>query len=130
MRIVKKTPRSLRFINNYEWLEISRFPKWMCALSFPNIFESFLAHLSRRLKWAFLITMFSLSVVVVVVVVNFSYFHLLQKHRANFNQTWHKGSLGKGDSSLLIFFLLIIALCKCVHWLELFLRWALWPMGL
>ena len=33
--------------------------------------------------------------------VNFSHFHLLlQNHRANFNQTWHKASLGEGDSSL------------------------------
>ena len=33
--------------------------------------------------------------------VNFSHFHLLlQNHLANFNQTWHKASLGKGDSSL------------------------------
>ena len=41
-----------------------------------------------------------LSVVVIVVVVNFSYFHLLlQNHWANFNQTWHKASLGEGNSS-------------------------------
>ena len=33
----------------------------------------------------------------------------------------------KGDNS---FVLLIIASCKCVYCLELFLRWALWPMGL
>ena len=33
--------------------------------------------------------------------VNFSYFRLLlQNHWANFNQTWHKASLGEGDSSL------------------------------
>ena len=33
--------------------------------------------------------------------INFSYFqHLLQNHWANFNQTWHKASLRKGDSSL------------------------------
>ena len=58
---------------------------------------SFLAHLSQRLKWAFLIKICPLSVVVVVVVVvvgvavNFSHFHLLlQNHWANFNQTWHK----------------------------------------
>ena len=63
---------------------------------------TFLAHLSRRLKWAFLIKICPLSVVVVVVVVvNFSHFHLLlQNHWANFNQTCHKASLGEGDSSL------------------------------
>ena len=33
--------------------------------------------------------------------VNFSYFQLLLKnHWTNFNQTWHKVSLGEGDSSL------------------------------
>ena len=32
--------------------------------------------------------------------VNFSHFHLLQNHWANFNQTCHKASLGGGDSSL------------------------------
>ena len=68
----------------------------------------FLAHLSQRLKWAFLIKICLLSVVVVVVVVivvvvvvNFSHFHLLlQNHRANFNQTWHKATFSKGNSSL------------------------------
>ena len=39
--------------------------------------------------------------VVVVIVVNYSHFHLLlQNHRANFNQAWHRASLGKGNSSL------------------------------
>ena len=33
--------------------------------------------------------------------VNFSHFHLLlQNHWVNFNQSWHKASLGKGDLSL------------------------------
>ena len=42
------------------------------------------------------------SVVIVVVVgVNFSHFHLLlQNHWPNFNQTWHKASFGEGDFSL------------------------------
>ena len=31
--------------------------------------------------------------------VNFSYFRLLKNHWANLNQTRHKASLGKGDSS-------------------------------
>ena len=64
----------------------------------------FLAHLSRRLKWAFLIKICLLSVIivvvvlVVVVVVNFSHLHLLlQNHWASFNQTWHKASLCEGD---------------------------------
>ena len=59
----------------------------------------FLAHLSRRLNWAFLIIICRLSVVVVVVVVvNFSSFLLLlQNQWANFNQTTYKASLGKGE---------------------------------
>ena len=57
----------------------------------------FLAHLSRRLKWAFMIIFCPLSVVVVVVLVNFLYFHfLLQIHWVNFN--WHNASLVEGDS--------------------------------
>ena len=61
-----------------------------------------LAHLSWKLKWAFLITCPPSSVCPSVCLsVNFSHFHLLlQNHWANFNQTWHKVSLGKGDSSL------------------------------
>ena len=31
--------------------------------------------------------------------VKFSDFYLLQNHPANFYQTWHNASLGKGDSS-------------------------------
>ena len=67
-----------------------------------NINWQILAHLSRRLKQAFLIKICPLSVVVFVgVVVNFLHFYLLlQNHWANFNQTWHKASLGEGDSSL------------------------------
>ena len=36
----------------------------------------------------------------VIVFVNFSHFLLHQNHWANFNQTWHKASLGEGDSCL------------------------------
>ena len=39
-------------------------------------------------------------VAVVVVVVNFSHFHLfLQNHWNNFNQTWHKASFRERDSN-------------------------------
>ena len=66
----------------------------------------FFAHLSRKLKWAFLITCGPWSVRPSVcpsvrLSVDFSHFHLLlQNHWANFNQTWHKVSLVKWDSSL------------------------------
>ena len=60
----------------------------------------FLAHLSRTLKWAFLIEICQLS----IVVVNFSHFHLLlQNHWANFNHIWHKASMNEGDLSLFIY---------------------------
>ena len=65
--------------------------------------SALLSSTEPRLKKAFLIKVCPLSVVVVdvvVVVVNFSHFHLLlQNHWANFNQTWNKVSLGEGDSS-------------------------------
>ena len=66
--------------------------------AFRIFFLLFLAHLNRRLKWACLITICPLSVVVVVV--NFSHFLLLQNHWANFNQTWYNVFLGKRDSSV------------------------------
>ena len=36
-----------------------------------------------------------------LLVVYFSLFHLLQNQRANFIETWHKSSMGDGNSSLL-----------------------------
>ena len=60
------------------------------------ILDSFFAHLSQNLS-----VVHCCHVIVFHVVVNFSHFHLLlQNHWANFNQTWHKVSLGKGDSSM------------------------------
>ena len=67
----------------------SRFLLLSCSCTF------LLARLSWRLKWAFLIIVCPLSNVVVVhvvVVVNCSYFLLLQNHLANFNQTLYKAS--------------------------------------
>ena len=58
----------------------------------------------KILKWAFLIKICLLFVVVVgvvvLVVVNFSHFLLLRNQKAIFNKTWHKTSLGEVDSSL------------------------------
>ena len=47
-----------------------------------------LAHLSRRLTWAFLIDICPLSVAFVVV----NFLHLLQNHWTNFKKIWHKAS--------------------------------------
>ena len=57
----------------------------------------FLAHLSRQLKWLFLIVCRLSSVRHSV---NFSHFHLqnLQNRLANFNKTWHKPPLGELNS--------------------------------
>ena len=53
----------------------------------------FLAHLSKATSELRL-----LSVFIIVFVVNYSHFHLLlQNHRANFNQTWHKAFLDEED---------------------------------
>ena len=62
-----------------------------------------LPHLISTIIICFLIKSCPLSVVVdvfVVVVVNFSHFHLLQNHWTNLNQTWIKASLGEWDSRL------------------------------
>ena len=93
--------------------------------------DFFLAHLSFR---AFLIAFRPL----VCLFVNFSHFHLLlQNHWANFNQIWHKASLGEGDSMFYKsgpfnsqkgdnrfsspnqLYDIIIALLKCIYWFEL-----------
>ena len=76
------------------WIEVAVMAGatvWPCVCPFS-------AHLNRRLKWAYLITICPLPVVVVVI--NFSHFLLLlQNHWTNFNQTWYKPFLGEGDSS-------------------------------
>ena len=81
---------------------------WTIAISKLKVVKqvimngAFLAHLNWRLKWAFLMKICPLSVVVIVVVfvfvvVNFSHFDLLfQNQWASFNQTWHKSSLCEG----------------------------------
>jgi hypothetical protein len=59
----------------------------------------FLAYLSWKLKWAFLIAFCLLSVCPSVCkLLHFQL--LLQNHWANFNQTWHKWFLGGWDSKL------------------------------
>ena len=87
--------------------------------------ENFLAHLSWKLKWAFLITYRPSSVCLSVrpsvrLSVNFSHFLLLQNHWANFNQTWHRASLGEGYSSLfkwrIVMWLLISVSIHTAYW--------------
>ena len=71
---------------------------------FLDIWERFVIKVSLLvlyLTWAEGFSDQNVVVVVVGVVVNFSHFHLLQNHWANFNQTWHKASLGEGNSSLM-----------------------------
>jgi hypothetical protein len=54
----------------------------------------FLAHLSWKLKWAILIARCPSVRLSVCKLLHF--WLLLQNHWANFNQTWHKSSLGGG----------------------------------
>jgi hypothetical protein len=64
---------------------------------------SFLAHLSWKLKWAILIARCPSSICpsVCLSVCKLLHFRLLlQNHWANINQTWHKSSLGGGNSKL------------------------------
>ena len=69
------------------------FMTWFCAQLFSS--PELKAQVSFSNQNLFVV------VIVVGVVVNFSHFHLLlQNHWANFNQTWHKASLGEGNSSL------------------------------
>ena len=72
-------------------------------LSFWHISYCIISSPTPKVQVNFLIEICPLSfVVVVVVVVNFSHFHLLlQNHWTNFNQTWPKASLVEGNSSLL-----------------------------
>jgi hypothetical protein len=59
-------------------------------VSLHVICKPFLAHQSWKLKWAFLIVCPS--------VYKLLQFRLLQNQWTNFNQTWHKSSLGGGES--------------------------------
>jgi hypothetical protein len=60
----------------------------------------FLVHLNWKLKWAFLITRCPSSVRRPPDCKLLHFRLLLQNHWANFNQTWHKSSLGEVDSKL------------------------------
>ena len=54
-------------------------------------------------------------IIVFVIVLNFSNFYLIpQNHWAKLNQSWHKASLGKGDSNLLTCRGVIVVIVK-VH---------------
>ena len=54
-----------------------------------------------------------------VIVLNFSHFCLIpQNHWVKLNQSWHKASLGKGDSNLLTCRGVIVVIVK-VHWRNL-----------
>jgi hypothetical protein len=60
---------------------------------------AFLPHLSWKFKWAFLIACCPASVCLSICKL-LHFWVLLQNHYTNFNQTWHKSSLGEGDSSV------------------------------
>ena len=71
---------NLRYV--YEFLHVFNSPELKAQESFSDRLSS-VVRLFDRLS------------------VNFSYFHLLlQSHKRNFKQTWHKASLGKENSNL------------------------------
>ena len=73
---------------------ITRFAKILFSSPELKAQVSFSDHLSS-------VVCLSVRLPSVCLSVNFSHFHLLlQNHWAVFNQTWHKVSLGEGDSSL------------------------------
>ena len=77
-------PRSLEYGFFLNILLVIEFHKSGCFL---------LTNLSWKLKWAFLIV--CRRRLYVRPFVKFTYYrHLLKNHWANFNQTWHKASLG------------------------------------
>ena len=81
-----------------------------------------LAHLSWKLKWAFLIA-FRHCLSVCLSICKLSYFQLLKNHWANFNQTWHKVSWGEGhleNHLILIKIIIGFDITICVYWFELF----------
>ena len=123
-----------------EWRHIS-FKKNHISLSsmINNVRDVVLAHLSRRLKWAFLIKICPLSVVidvvfvvvvvgvfVCVVVVNFSHVHLLlQNHWTKFQPNLAQSIVGwRGFKfSILMKFSSLnqhFDIGICVYWFELF----------
>ena len=71
--------------------------------SIDSFWKSFIAHLSwslSELSWSPVVRRLSVRLSIRSSVrpsVNFSHFHLLLQNRwTNFNQTWHKASLGEG----------------------------------
>ena len=69
-----------------------------CARESGSILTKYLLHKKRGMISDRLMSVVCLCVCLSV---NFSHFQLLLKnHWASFNQTWHKASLGGGDSSL------------------------------
>jgi hypothetical protein len=61
---------------------------------FICVYRPFLAHLSWRLNWAFLITCFLSSINLSICKHTFRLF--LQNHWTNFSHTWHTSSFGEG----------------------------------
>jgi hypothetical protein len=83
-------------VGNHRHHSIVALPTYLW-LYFVNLhIIQFLAHLSWKLKWAFLIGCCPASVC------KLSHFRLLlQNHQTNFNQTWHKSCLVEWDSNLI-----------------------------
>ena len=78
------------------WSECNKKCFYICSLK--SKFSWVFTTPELKAQVSFLIT-YCLSSICLSV--NFSYFHFtLQNHLAKFNRTWHKASLGEGNSSL------------------------------
>ena len=82
---------SLHVVWSFIWLKWIPFTQWCCV----SVFKI------KNINSPEVTAQVSFSNLVVRLSLNFSYFHLLlQNHWVNFNQSWHKASLGKENSSL------------------------------
>ena len=87
---------------------LNYFKRYTLGILFKFFFSFFYWYLSQLMY-----------IIVFVIVLNFSHFCLIpQNHWAKLNQSWHKASLGKGDSNLLTCRGVIVVIVK-VHWRNL-----------
>ena len=70
----------------------------MVSLHACTVFSS--TELNAQVSFSDHLQTLNKQVVHEISVSTFSHFHLFQNHWANFNQLWHKASLGEGNSSL------------------------------
>ena len=141
----------MRILVNFPWKEMMDEWKIFVLKMFfhqHEILEGFfLVHLSRKLRWAILIEICPLSVVTFLYssleplgqfqpnlaqsILRWRGFKLtLQIRNIQFSKIRFSLSLSPSPSLSLSLSLNNHSFAKCVCYLEMFLRWAMWPMGL